>query len=41
MIQCIHKLSVNPLDYQGEFWQEPAHGRRFIGSRPPSWAGRA
>jgi integrase len=39
--QCIHGLTVNLLDYQAGFWQNPADGIRFNGSRPPSWAGRA
>ena len=32
-VQCIHGLTVNLLDYQVDFWQKLADGRRFIGSR--------
>src|SRR5271157_4684493 len=38
--QCIHRLSVNVLDYQAGFWQRPVDGIRFIGSRPSPQARR-
>jgi hypothetical protein len=40
LVQCIHGLTVNLLDYQADFWQKLADGRRFIGSRPQPWSGR-